>query len=208
MTDFQNGGPAPRGASRHARIFSLLMMIATAPVLCGCAGAVVGGGAAVGVAALEERSIGTVTDDTKTAAQLRLLILDKLADHALRIGIEMFEGRALLTGAVPTEQVRADAVRLTWSVKGVKDVLNEIQISSSGIVDTARDAWITAQLTWKITFDENVHAINYVVETVNGTVYLIGVAKNRVELDRVLAYARDLTYVKKVIRHVRLKAGP
>ena len=120
----------------------------------------------------------------------------------------MFEGRALLTGAVPAQQVRADAVRLAWSVKGVKDVLNEIQISSSGIVDTARDAWITAQLKWKITFDENVHAINYVVETVNGTVYLIGIAKNRAELDRVLAYARELTYVKKVIRHVRLKARP
>ena len=90
----------------------------------------------------------------------------------------------------------------------MKDVLNEIQISSSGIVDTARDAWITAQLTWKITFDESVHAINYIVETVNGTVYLIGIAKNRAELDRVLAYARDLTYVKKVISHVRLKAGP
>ena len=113
-----------------------------------------------------------------------------------------------MTGAVLTEQVRADAVRLAWSVKGVKDVLNEIQISSSGIVDTARDTWITTQLTWKITFDENVHAINYIVETVNGTVYLIGIAKNRTELDRVLAYARDLTYVKKVISHVRLKAGP
>ena len=47
MTDFQNGSPAPRGASRHARIFSRLVMIATAPVLGGCAGAVVGGGAAV-----------------------------------------------------------------------------------------------------------------------------------------------------------------
>ena len=208
MTDFQNGGPAPRSASRHARIFSLLVMIATTPVLGGCASAVIGGGAAVGVAALEERTIGTVTNDTKTAAQIHLLILEKLPDHALKVGIEVFEGRALLTGAVPTQEVRADAVRLAWSVKGVKDVLNEIQISSSGIVDTARDAWITAQLTWKITFDENVHAINYVVETVNGTVYLIGIAKNRAELDRVLAYARELTYVKKVIRHVRLKARP
>ena len=165
-------------------------------------------GAAVGVAALEERSFGTVTNDTKTTAQIHLLILEKLPDHALKVGIEVFEGRALLTGAVPTQQVRADAVRLAWSVKGVKHVLNEIQISSSGIVDTARDAWITAQLTWKITFDENVHAINYVVETVSGTVYLIGIAKNKAELDRVVGYARDLKYVKKVISHVRLKARP
>ncbi len=207
MIYLQDVGSEPRPAFRHARIFGLLMIIAITPGLAGCAGAVVGGSAAVGVAVLEERTIGTVADDTKTAAQLRLLILDKLADHALRIGVEIFEGRALLTGAVPTEQVRADAVRLAWTVGGVKDVLNEVQISSSGIVDTARDMWITAQLTWKITFDKNVHAINYVVETVNGTVYLIGIAQNKAEMDRVIGYARDLNYVKKVISHVRLKAG-
>ena len=74
------------------------------------------------------------------------------------------------------------------------------------VFDTARDMWITTRLTWKITFDKNVHAINYVVETVNGTVYLIGIAQNQPELDRVIAYARGLTYVKKVISHVRLKA--
>ena len=206
MINLQNVSSEVRRAVRHARVFGLLVMIAITQGLAGCAGAVVGGSAAVGVAALEERTIGTVTDDTKTAAQLRLLILDKLADHALRIGIEMFEGRALLTGAVPTEQVRADAVRLAWTVEGVKDVLNEVQVSSSGIFDTARDMWITTRLRWKITFDENVHAINYVVETVNGTVYLIGIAQNQAELDRVIAFARDLTYVKKVISHVRLKA--
>ena len=208
MTDFQNGGPLSRYIFHHTRMFRLLIMVVTAPTLGGCAGAVVGGGAAVGVAALEERTIGTVTDDAKTATQIRLLILDKLPKHALKVGIEVFEGRALLTGAVPSEQVRADTVRLAWSVKGVKDVLNEIQVSSSGIVDTARDVWITAQLKWKITFDENVHAINYVVETMNGIVYLIGIAKNRGELSRVLDYARDLAYVRKVISHVRLKAGP
>ena len=207
MIDFQNLGSIPCCVFHRARIVSLLIIISITPLLVGCASAVVGGGAAVGVAALEERTIGTVTDDTKTAAQLRLLVFDKLPNHALRIGIEMFEGRALLTGAVPTEQVRADAVRLAWTVEGVKDVLNEIQISSSGIIDTARDVWITTQLTWKITFDENIHAINYVVETVNGTVYLIGIAQNRMELDRAIGYARGLNYVQKVISHVRLKAG-
>ena len=68
MIDLQNLGSIPCCAFRRARIVSLLMMITITPVLAGCASAVVGGGAAVGVAALEERTIGTVTDDTKTAA--------------------------------------------------------------------------------------------------------------------------------------------
>jgi osmotically-inducible protein OsmY len=48
-------------------------------------------------------------------------------------------------------------------------------------------------------------AINYNIETVNGTVYLIGIAKSQLEVDRVIAHARSLGYVKRVISHVRIK---
>ena len=207
MMYFLNRFNARSRRTRRPGTIALLLLLATAPVLSGCVGAVIGAGAAVGVAALEERTVGTVADDTKTAAQIRLAILDKGQDYALKVGIEVFEGRVLLTGAVPTEQMRADAVGIAWKVAGVKDVLNEIQVSSSGFIDTARDSWITTQLTSKITFDEKVHAINYAVETVNGVIYLIGIAQNQTELDRVIAYARGLNYVKKVISHVRLKSA-
>jgi len=194
---------AIRRLSFHA--IPAVLLLAAVAVLGGCAGAVVGAGAAVGVAAFEERPLKVVAQDTKTSTQIRLGLLDAGEKYAARIGTEVFEGRALLTGAVPTEKMRAEAVRLAWKVPGVKDVLNEIQISDSGILDAARDTWITTQLRSKITFDQKVHAINYAIETVNGIVYLIGIAQDQVELDRVVAYARDLSYVRKVISHVRLK---
>ena len=50
MIDFQNLGSIPCCVFRRARVVSLLMMISITPVLVGCASAVVGGGAAVGVA--------------------------------------------------------------------------------------------------------------------------------------------------------------
>lgn len=187
-------------------LIGLFITIAIAPIISGCTGTAIGAGAAVGVAALEERTIGTVADDTKTAAQIRLAILDKGPNYALKIGIEVFEGRVLLTGAVPTEKMRAAAVRTAWKVSGVKDVINEVQISSSDFIDTARDIWISAQLTSKLTFDEKVHAINYAIETVGGIIYLIGIAQNKIELDRVINHARSLKYVRNVISHVRIKS--
>ena len=48
-------------------------------------------------------------------------------------------------------------------------------------------------------------AINYSIETVAGTVYLIGVAQNGVELEKVIDHARGLSYVRKIISHVRIK---
>jgi len=193
--------------STFRRVATAAMVAVLLPMLNGCATAVIGAGAAVGVAAFEERTIGTVADDNKMATQIRLALLDTGQEYIARIGTEVFEGRALMTGAVPTEKMRADAVNIAWKSAAVKDVLNEIQVSESGFMDTARDVWITTQLRSKITLDEKVHAINYSVETVNGTVYLIGIAQDQVELDRVTGYARTLTYVRRVINHVRLKKG-
>ena len=206
MNLFQNLGSRPHLTFWGHRLFGLLIMIAAMPALIGCTGAVVGAGAAAGVAAFEERTIGTVADDTKIAAQIRLAIMDRGPDYALKIGIEVFEGRVLLTGLVPTENMRAEAVQKSWSISGVKDVLNEIQISSGTLIGTARDAWISAQLTTRIAMDEKIYSINYVIETVGGVVYLLGIAQNQKELSRVIAHTRNLKYVKKIISHVRLKA--
>ena len=207
MNLFQNLGSRPDLTFWGCRLFGLLTMIAAMPALIGCTGAVVGAGAAAGVAAFEERTIGTVADDTKIAAQIRLAIMDRGPDYALKIGIEVFEGRVLLTGLVPTENMRAEAVQKSWGISGVKDVLNEVQISSGSLIGTARDAWISAQLTTRIAMDEKIYSINYVIETVGGVVYLLGIAQNQMELNRVIAHSRNLKYVKKVINHVRLK-GP
>ena len=94
---------------------------------------------------------------------------------------------------------------MAWKTEGVKDVINEIQTGTSSLRDLAKDAWITTQLHSKITLDKNILAINYSIETVNGIVYLIGIAQNQQELGRVIAHARNLSYVRRIISHVRVK---
>ena len=59
----------------------------------------------------------------------------------------------------------------------------------------------------KITFDKKILAINFSIETVNGIVYLIGIAQDQDELDRILAHGRGIDYVRWIISHVRVKKG-
>jgi osmotically-inducible protein OsmY len=183
----------------------LVLALLALPALSGCASAVVGAGAVAGIAAFEERPVKVIARDSKVSAELKIALLDKSEQHFAKVGIEVFEGRVLLTGVVPTEQMRADAVGTAWKIAGVKAVLNELMIGDQKLTDTARDGWITAQLTSKMTFDKQVRAINYAIETVAGTVYLIGIAQDQAELDRVIAHARTVGYVQKVISHVRVK---
>lgn len=186
--------------------FGLVLALAAAGPA-GCAGVVVGTGAAVGTAAYSERGVDGAARDVRTATSIRAKFLDFDQNLSINIGVEVYDGRVLLTGVAADEQMRADAVRLAWSAAGVKEVLNEIQLAGGGAVELARDSWITAQLKTKMTFDQEIMAVNYSVETVNRTIYLIGLAQSPAELDRVIAHARTIDYVRDVVSHVSIKGA-
>lgn len=189
---------SPHPSIRFVPVIALL--------LGGCVGVAAGVGATAGVAAYQERGIEAAAIDLNLEAEIVKLWLQKDETLTLKLGVEAYEGRILLTGVVEDPQMQADAVRLAWKVVGVKEVINEIQVTSdSGMVDLARDSWITTQLKSKLTLDNKVLAINYAIETVNGIVYLIGIAQNQGELDRVIAHSRTISYVRQVISHVRVK---
>lgn len=189
------------------RIAAAFAALLSASVLGGCVAAAVGGAATVGVAAYDERGIDGVASDLKLATDIRTEWLSADPDLPVKASVEVHEGRALLTGVVQDEKRRASAVGLAWKVPGVKDVLNEIQVApSGGAVDFSRDAWITGQIKTKMTFDEKIMGINFHVQTVNRTVYMIGIARSQDELDRVMTIARSISYVRNVIQHVRVKA--
>ncbi len=198
-----NASPAGGLAERIAAAFICLTLLA------GCASAVVGAGATVGVAALDERGVEGVARDTALATRIRAKWLnhDLIAGSRLAVvgGVKVYERRALLTGRVETEATRVAAVRLAWEVEGVDQVLNEIAVGPGDLQDTARDTWITTQLTTKLTLDQNVKAVNYGITTTDARVYLIGIAQDAAELDRVLGHARSVARVRDVINHIRVK---
>lgn len=189
------------------RVLTLSLGAALFISACTPLSAVLGAGAATGLAAYQERGVDGVARDIGISSR----ILDMYArnDHTLikSIGVEVYEGRALLTGLVENEKTRADAVRLAWLADGVTDVINEIRVTpDTSLLDTARDTWISTNLETTLTFDEHVLAINYAIETVAGTVYLIGIAQNDAELERVQNHARSISYVKHIVSHVRVKS--
>jgi len=194
-----------RITASRARILVVAIGILATTNLTGCVGMVVGGAASAGVAAYQERGIKGVAADTATATRVRAKILE--ADDKLfrDIGVEVYEGRVLLTGRVPSEEKRAEAVKISWSVVDVKDVINEVAVSENPLSDLANDSWITTKLKSKMTFDKDILAINYSIETVGAVIYLIGIAQDKAELQRVLNHARSIDYVKRVVNHVRIK---
>jgi osmotically-inducible protein OsmY len=175
------------------------------PHLSGCT-AVVGAGATVGVTAFQERGIKGRAKDLKIEAMVLESFISEELLLLATIGVEVYESRVLLTGASKDKSITDKAIKLSWAIEGVKEVINEIQThNSTNIIDFSKDSWITAQMRSKLTFDINVYSINYSIETVNGTVYLIGIAQDDTEHNIVKQYASQIKFVNRVISHVRMK---
>jgi osmotically-inducible protein OsmY len=169
----------------------------------------VGGLSAVGVGTAEERGLEGAVDDTKIRAEINDLWLQHDFTMFSEVTLTVSEGRVMLTGSVGQPDHRVDAVRLAWQAAGVRQVIDEIQVTDqSGLMDYANDAWIANKLRINLKFDSHVRDINYTVDVVNGVVYLMGIAQNQDELDRVIGYARDISKVKRVVSHVVLKTDP
>jgi osmotically-inducible protein OsmY len=186
----------------------LVLLLAACAGLGGCvAGAAVGAAATAGVAARQERGFAGSVDDAKILAAVNGGLLERSGALFANIGVQVHEGRVLLSGPVATPDGEAAAIDVARNVPGVREVIDEIAVGG-GRGDYLQDSWISQQLRNKLLLDRDVRAINYSVHTVNGTIYLIGLAQDEAELQRVLSHAGDIGYVRRVANYVMLKGDP
>ncbi len=175
----------------------------------GCAPIIIGGGALVGTLATRDKGVTGTVSDTQISAALKGRIYSHSSDLYAKIGINVQNGEVLLTGSVPTAEWQADAERIAWEVNGVKQVLNQIEVSEGGgIGSMAKDSAITTQVKSRLLFDGSIRSLNYSIKTVGGVVYIMGDAQSQEELNLVSEHASKISGVQKVVNYARVKGEP
>jgi len=191
-------------------IISVTLTLSLPIALGGCPLAIVGGlGAAggAGYAANDERGVHGSTDDfaIKSNIQKAWAQANPLLET---LNINVYEGRVLLTGAAPTPESKAQAAEIAGRVPGVRAVYDEIEMTTPETAwADAQDTWINSRLRTELAFNRDIRSVNYTIETVNGSVYLIGSARSQAELDTATNIARNITDVKRVVSYVEVRPG-
>jgi osmotically-inducible protein OsmY len=186
-----------------------LLALAGPLALGGCTvpGMIMGAGATAGIAVAEERPVETAIDDLKIELEIKRLLLEEDETLLAKVTADVVESRVLLTGTVDDHDTRILVQRLAWSTQGVSQVISELQVSgSSSLIQASRDMLISADLRARLMGDAGVKAINYSIDTVRGTIYLLGIAQSPQELQRVMNHARNISGVRNIVPHVRMKA--
>ena len=187
-------------------LFSMAVLTSSALALSGCVGAAVGIGTAAVAASTTEKGFSTSVADGVIETKLVDRFIQN--DTALAAGIDksVNNGSVLLTGRVDTIEQKVLATKLAWEIKGVREVVNEVQVTQdSSLRDKAKDLAASAQLRAALIGDQNVSSLNFSIDVVNGIVYLSGVASDEMEKERVIAHAQELRFAKKVVNYIILE---
>lgn len=187
-------------------LFSMAVLTSSALALSGCVGAAVGIGTAAVAASTTEKGFSTSVADGVIETKLVDRFIQN--DAALAAGIKksVNNGSVLLTGRVDTIEQKVLATKLAWEIKGVREVVNEVQVTQdSSLRDKAKDLAASAQLRAALIGDQNVSSLNFSIDVVNGIVYLSGVASDEMEKERVIAHAQELRFAKKVVNYIILE---
>ena len=154
-----------------------------------------------------DRSIGEFVDDVLIKTVLKNSYFDQSEKIFFNVDVEVSQGRVLLTGTVDNIDLRIEATRIAWGVKGVQTVINEIQISESdSILNFTDDLVISTKVMAQIMLDEDVNSLNYNIETVNKIVYIIGISGSSDEKQKVIDLSKEVFGVEEVVDYITINS--
>ena len=186
-------------------IFSSFLLISSALALPGCVNAAIGIGTAAVAASTTEKGFSTSVSDSVIQAKLADGFIQTNQSIFLNVETSVNDGSVLLTGKLKTQEEKITATRLSWEIRGVHEVINEIQLSeASSFKSSAKDLAASAQLRAALIRDADISSLNFSIDVVNGIVYLSGVAENEEERERVVAHAQELRFAKQVVSYIIL----
>ena len=192
------------------KLYSFVCLLFLITCLSGCAGTLLGGAAVVGLASVQERSIKDAAIDMKLGLQLQKKLFTLSKDKLFgSVDVIIIEQRVMMIGNVESQKLRDLASQAAWEISPkIKDVLNEITIGEkSTIISEAKDARISLSLSGLLIGDSDISDINFNHSVSKQVIFLIGIAQDNEELNKVINHARTVKGVKKVINHIILKSS-
>jgi len=178
-----------------------IIILSFMALLHGCAVVAVTGVAAGASVASDNRTTGTVVEDQAIEIKsAQAISADRELNDQAHINTTSYNTVVLLTGEVPTEELRRRAVELVRNIPRVTHVHNEITIAApSSLMSRSSDTVITSKVKTQLLASKEVSGFNTKVVTEKGVVYLMGLS-SRSQADMATDIARTTGGVQKVVK--------
>jgi hyperosmotically inducible protein len=175
-------------------------------VLAVLAAAMLAGGVACAPTATRQ-STGEYVDDAAVTARVKTALINEPGIKATAINVETYRGVVQLGGFVDTAASKEQATKVAKSITGVKEVRNDLRVSSpqattGQVVD---DTTVTASVKTKLIDDSTTKAHQINVETQKGVVQLTGFVDSTEAKTRAGELARSVDGVVQVRNDLEIR---
>jgi len=190
----------PTPAPDRRRVLIGLAAGASLPLLQGCVPLIAGGAATTAVVAYNDRrTSGAIVEDEGIEWRTRRRLRDRFG-NAVNISVTSYNRTVLLTGQVPSANIRDEAQQIASQVENVQGMVNELQVTGlSTLSERSNDAMLTSMVKARLVDDQRLAANHIKVVTEIATVYLMGIV-TQAEADAATEVARTTRGVQKVVR--------
>ena len=156
-----------------------------------------------GVKKGDERNFVRSVHDVSAERAIKARISRAYDFNLKGVNAEVREGIVVLTGNVPTQKEKIEAERIAWSAQRIDQVGNEILVKDrQSNTRRVKDRLLERSVHARLTADKYVKARNINVETHDGKVYLLGVARNQAELERIAQISSETKGAREVVSYV------
>jgi len=153
----------------------------------------------------KQKGLGTTINDNIIKTKILNFIFKFDENLISETKVFVNNGSVLFTGKIKLPQNKIEITKLAWSVKGVKEVNNELQIiDKSSIKNIARDIASLGEIRARIITDKSINSLNFSIDVVNDKAYISGVAKDKSEMLRVKDHAVSARFVNQVFNYIIL----
>ena len=185
--------------NRHVLFVWSALLPALVSLGCTVPSAIVGGMSTVGSAALSAPGFEKRVDDAGLMVALNRALLQEDDTLLLKIKIDALAGRLMLTGTVQDEAAHKTLQKIVGETDGIRQVFDYVQVSEArSFSKVARDGLISSLLRTAMMTDQAISAVNFIIRTHRGVVYILGIAPTEEEAIRVVNHARTISGVVEV----------
>ena len=155
--------------------------------------------------AYDPRTVGMQIDDSIMQKNLmgRLAFTDK--KYIINLSTKVIDGNIFLSGKVDEPEEKLKIIKMAWETKGARSVQSAVIIKGqTNFKNTAKDVLITSQLRDALLFNKITKSSNYTIDTINGKIYIFGIAMTGDEKKKVISEANEIHGVKEVVPSIIL----
>jgi osmotically-inducible protein OsmY len=184
-----------------SKYMSLLLLLGAVVLIHGCATVVDATTDEPIKTNVGERPFGTFINDENLEIFAKVNMDKAHPDFKkANVNINVFNGVALLTGQVATEELRRLAARTVGDLSQIRQVHNELQVQGNmSLLSQANDTWLANKVKTKLLANKDVEGSRVKVIAEDGTIYLMGLV-SRTEAEKITRLVSATSAIKQVVR--------